>query len=383
VDIKKVRFTLFASVAAVSAALVSLAPVAAQTVPAGATWTAGPDAKGSNTIIGRVEAPTRTQNVAAGASMLVSGWAADTTAQGWAGISGVEVYSGAKDKGGTKLATGTVGLTRTDVADIIGPTFAKSGFSATVPASALSKLTPGAVTLYVYVNTPDKGSYYRTAPFTLGAPLPALEFPNDPIITIARPQEGMNVTQKQFNNRFTIQGFALDRNSPLNPASQTVGLANGLKESLLGPGCNGCANPNVKSAGISQIQVFMDGPKLPNGRPAPGAVNLYAFANNNSGTDACGAGCLYSRVPVSNNGRSTSWISREYGDAFDFAGFSLPVNWLNYEPGSHTLYVYARSAVTGKETVATVPFNLLEMNANGPILPDGAASLGNAPTRGH
>jgi len=382
VDLRKVRFTLFVSFAALCAVLTSLAPAAAQQAPA-AAWTAAPDAKGANTIVGRVETPTRTQQVAAGASVLVSGWAADTTATGWAGISGVEVYSAAKNNKGVKLATGTVGLNRTDVSDILGATFARSGFTATVPATELAKLTPGPLTLYVYVNTPDKGSYSKTAPFTLLAPLPALAFANDPIIAISRPSDGMNVTQKQFNNRFTITGFALDRNSPLDPASQAVGLANGLKDSLLGPGCSACANPNNKGAGISQVQVFMDGPKLPNGRPAPGAINLYASANNNAGTDACGSGCLYSRTPVSNNGRSTSWVSREFGDSFDFAGFSIPVNWLNYTPGAHTLYIYARSSVTGKETLGTVAFNLLEMDAQGPILPDGAASLGNAPTRGH
>ena len=48
-----------------------------------------------------------------------AGWAADTTAAGWAGISGVEVWNSAKDKGGTKLSTGSVGLGRPDVGRLV------------------------------------------------------------------------------------------------------------------------------------------------------------------------------------------------------------------------------------------------------------------------
>jgi len=182
VDIRKVRFTLFASLAAVCAAMASLAPVAAQQAPSTNVWTAGPDAKGANTIVGRVDPrPASPQgDVAPGASVLVSGWAADTTATGWAGISGVEVWSGSKASG-TKLATGTVGLNRPDVADTLGANFARSGFNATLPASELAKLTPGRVSLNVYVSTPDKGTYSRTLALTLREPL-VLEFPNDPMI---------------------------------------------------------------------------------------------------------------------------------------------------------------------------------------------------------
>jgi hypothetical protein len=75
-------------------------------------WTGASDAQGANTYIGRVESPRAGQTVQAGSNLLVSGWAVDTTAQGWAGFDQMQVYNGDRANGGTKLADGSVGLSR-------------------------------------------------------------------------------------------------------------------------------------------------------------------------------------------------------------------------------------------------------------------------------
>ena len=124
-----------AGIAALCLALSSIGPSFAQSVGAQGTWLAGPDGAGAGTILGRIETPRVRQNVSVSTSLLVSGWAADLTASGSAGIDGLEVWSGAKDSGGTKVASGSVGLARADVADAAGPAFTNSGFSAVVPAN--------------------------------------------------------------------------------------------------------------------------------------------------------------------------------------------------------------------------------------------------------
>ena len=87
------RPRLLAGVAATCIALSSISPSVAHAGFEGA-WVAGVEATGASTIIGRIEAPRARQSVKSGANLLVSGWAADTTASGWSGIDGVEVWSG-------------------------------------------------------------------------------------------------------------------------------------------------------------------------------------------------------------------------------------------------------------------------------------------------
>jgi hypothetical protein len=357
-------------IAAACVALSSAVPSFAQTTPAlQGSWLAGPDGQGPSTIIGRIEAPRPAQKVAAATNLLVSGWAADTTATGWAGIDGVEVWSGAKDKStSAKLGSGTVALSRADVGDSIGSNFVKSGFTAIVPSSALQPLS-GDVTLFVYLHTPGKGTWYRNVAINVtsvtGVNLATgvkLDYPSDPIVVIARPQEGMNITQKQRNNKFTFNGIALDRNPITDPAIQTSG-----------PGCNACAGATgalgtqARGAGISGITAYIDTP------PTRGDNSVFG----NFGTSC--AGCLYGNVLVSNAGflntpnrRQASIISGSYGSAYDFSGWSISINPALLAPGPHTLYVTATSSVTGalnannqftgKTTTGSVKFNILDMN---------------------
>jgi len=310
-----------------------------------------------NSIIGRIEAPRARQNINVGANLLVSGWAVDTTATGWAGISGVEVWNGAKPSG-TKLATGTVGLARTDVADFLGANFTNSGFTAIVPSTALKA---GALTLTVYLITPNKGSYLRTVAVTASAPT-ELAFPTDPVLVISRPQEGMAITQKQPNNKFTFNGFALDRNPTINPATglPVINPATG-QPALPGPGCAGSGGATSaigtqsRGAGVASITAYIDSPK---GDPL--------FPNFAA---PCGGGtCVGISSPlVSNKGflnvpgrPQGSFQSGSYGSDFDFSGWSVSINPSLLAPGPHTLYVTATSSITGKQTTASVNFFMLD-----------------------
>jgi hypothetical protein len=364
------RLKLLTGAAAACVALSSISPSFAQGTTLQGSWLSGPDGQGPSTIVGRVEAPRVNAKIVSSTNLLVSGWAADTTATGWAGIDGVEVWSGAKDKKeSAKLGSGTVGLTRADVGDALGSTFTASGFTAIVPSSALQPLS-GAVSLYVYLHTPGKGTWYRTVGINVSSAAgvniatgAALDFPTDPIVVIARPQDGMNITQKQKNNKFSFNGIALDRNAITDPNIQ-----------LSGPGCSGCAGStgamatSARGAGISSITAYIDTP------PAKGDQSIFG----NFGT-ACGAACLYSNILVSNAGfintpgrKAPSIISRNYGSQFDFSGWSISINPATLSPGPHTLYVTATSSVTGalnaanqfvgKTSTASVTFNILDLS---------------------
>jgi hypothetical protein len=331
----------------------------AQSGPVLGSWLAGPDGQGPSTIVGRVETPSRNQNIASGASVLVSGWAADTTAAGWSGIDGVEVWSGPKGGSATKLVTGNIGLTRTDISDALGAYFGKAGFNAVIPASALANLKPGSMNLYVYLHTPGKGSWYRTAALNLAPAPPPLAFATDPIVQIIKPQDGTAITQLQRTNKFTFSGFALDRNPITNPATQ-----------VLGPGCSGCGlfGTQARGAGIASVTAYIDS------RADPFNVNLPAVS-------------LYGNPLVSNLGSlnvpgrpQASIITRQYGTAFDYSGWSVSINPTLLAPGLHTLVVTATSSITprepgcervatvgsaacpGKQSTASVSFNILDMS---------------------
>jgi hypothetical protein len=357
--------------AAACLALTSIAPSYAQQAPAlGGSWLAGPDGTGSNTIVGRVETPRAGQNINPGSSLLVTGWAADLTASGWSGIDGVEVWAGAKDKGGTKLATGSVGLSRTDVAEIIGSGFTKSGFTAVIPSSALSSLNSGSQPFDVYLHTPGKGTWYRSVSVNVLAPL-SLPFPNDPVVWIAKPLDGQNITQKQNNSKFTFSGVALDRN-PLSAVQNSLALLPPGVGQSLSQGCPGCVGATsnwytqYRGAGVNTITAYLDNP------PAKGDNSIFG----NFGTP-CGTACLAGVTILANNkgvlnqaGKPQGSVaSRNYGSQFDFSGWVISMNPMLLTPGPHTLFVTATSAVTGKSSTASVTFNIIPFSSTQRIQP--------------
>jgi hypothetical protein len=386
---------LLTGIAATCLALASsIGPSFAQSGPTlTGSWLAGPDGNGSSTIVGRIETPRARATANNASNVLVSGWAADTTATGWAGIDGVEVWNGASDKSGsTKIATGTAGLARADVGDALGGSFINSGFTAIVKSGALQGTT-GPLTLFVYLHTPGKGTWYRTVAVnvisTVGvnsATGATLAFPNDPIIVIARPQEMMPITQKQRNNKFSFNGLALDRN---------VMNITDPKIQVTGPGCSGCygAAGNIatgaQGAGIASIFAYIDTP------PVKGDNTQFGLF----GTQ-CASACLYANILTDNGVHSTlnvagrpfpSIISRQFGTQFDFSGWSIATDPALLAPGQHTLFVTATSSVTGslnaagqfvgKTTTASVDFLILDLGHQN-IQPDPILCSGNSRANG-
>jgi hypothetical protein len=316
---------------------------------------------GTSTIIGRIEAPRSRQNINPASSVLVTGWAADTTARGWAGIDGVEVWTGAKDKGGTKLASGSVGLARSDISEALGGGFLNSGFSAVVPGSAWASMKAGGVGLYLYLHTPNKGTWYRTVSVNLLAPL-ALPFPNDPIVWIAKPQEGMNITQKQINSKISFSGVALDRN-PLSSVQDSLALLPPGFGQTMGTGCAGCSSSTGakgtqdRGAGINTITAYIDAP------PARGDNSVFgSFGTPCVGCAQGGVILVSGKGSINVAGKPQgSIIARQYGSQFDFAGWALSINPTLLAPGPHTLFVSAQSMITGKSNTASVNFNILAL----------------------
>jgi hypothetical protein len=132
----------------------------AQSQPGGG-WSPAAGAAGDNTYVGYIDQPASGANLAAGASFTVSGWVVDTTAEGWAGIDGVQVQT----QSGTLLANAAIGLYRPDVAAAMGnPFYANSGYNATVSTA----LPSGSQTLVVVAHTPDKGSWSKSVTVNVG-----------------------------------------------------------------------------------------------------------------------------------------------------------------------------------------------------------------------
>ena len=328
--------------------MVSVLPSYAQSTPTtggGTTglWTGGPDSAGANTYVGRIEAPRARATIQAGANLLVSGWAADTTASGWSGFDQMQVYNGDRTKGGSKVADGMVGLARPDIGEILGSNFANSGFSAVVKASAIPA---GAATLYVYLHTASKGWWYRPLPVTQAA-APVLPFPTDPIIDILKPNSGQVITQQQFGatQEYVITGFALDRNPQLNPNGPPK-----TNSPYAGPG----------NVGIQSITLYLD--KLP-GQPGynpdvnlfggqiggPPSPAIFSVSPNDVhvGFDPCQSrGALkYCQSAMS--------LTNSYGPNYTFAGWVSFFNQRVVQPDMfHTIYAVALSSVTGRTSMA-------------------------------
>jgi hypothetical protein len=149
---------------------------------------------------------------------------------------------------------------------IIGTNFTNSGFSMAVPSSALSSLPSGTVNLRLYIHTPSKGWWYRGTNVSAIQP-PTLRYPNDPVVYIAKPNDGMNITQRQLNNKITFSGVALDRN-PLSAVQNSLSLLPpGIGQTLTG-GCSACAGATgniytqYRGQGVDTITAYIDAPPV-------------------------------------------------------------------------------------------------------------------------
>jgi hypothetical protein len=344
---KRIARSATAVLATVAAAVMVVAPLVAeaQTAPRAGSYRPGPDATGNNTYIGRIEAP-RPTGLRLGADLLVAGWFVDTTAAGWAGADKGEVWLGNMGQG-TKLADLSTGQARADIRDALGaPDWTNSGFSGTIPASTLSQVQGGNQTLNVYLHTPNKGWWFKSAtinvPTTVG-----LQFPTDPIVFFVQPQQNQVVDQfAQANSRFSMRGVALDRNPVTDPSTQS---------------------PGVENAGIDRVQIYLDGPRGQGTFLGNAGLGAELLVNNLTGppNKTPGAG------PQNTGGTSNNlgFIAEGFGQQFSLGAFSLGTNPTTFSTGRHTVFAYARSSITGKENVASVTFELQRIHCN----PNGAA----------
>jgi len=230
--VRRLRGRLLWLVVAVVLALAVAAPAGAQSV--GGSWAPGSGASGDNTLEGSIDVPANGSQVASGANVLIGGWVVDTSAQGWAGVDGVQILSG-----NNQVATGIVGQSRPDVAAALGnPYFAASGFSAQVPASALSN---GSDTLTVAAHTPGKGTWTRQVTINVGGSSQPAQ-PTGLVGTILVPAENELI---QAVNEYIIRGTAYDTRT----------------HAELG-------------VGVDRVQVYLDGARGTTGSQFLGNANL-------------------------------------------------------------------------------------------------------------
>jgi hypothetical protein len=340
---KRIARSATAVLATVAAAVMVVAPLVAeaQTAPRAGSYRPGPDATGNNTYIGRIEAP-RPTGLRLGADLLVAGWFVDTTAAGWAGADKGEVWLGNMGQG-TKLADLSTGQARADIRDALGaPDWTNSGFSGTIPASTLSQVQAGNQTLNVYLHTPNKGWWFKSAvvniPSTVG-----LQFPNDPVVYFVQPQQNVVVDQfAQPRSRYSLRGVALDRNQVTDPNTQT---------------------PGVENSGVDRVQIYLDGPRGQGQFLGNAGLGAELLVNNLTGPANSreeGAG------PQNTGGTSNnlSFIASGFGEQFRLAAFSLGWNPTTVAGGRHTVWAYARSSITGKENSTSVTFDLQRIHCN-------------------
>jgi hypothetical protein len=98
-------------------------------------------------------------------------------------------------------------------------TFAHSAFSALMPATVLTTLSPGTETLGICLHTPDKGWWNRSVAVNLA---PAREPADEPINFFLHPLDNTTISQKQKFDKFSLYGYALDRTPLTDPGNQTL-----------------------------------------------------------------------------------------------------------------------------------------------------------------
>jgi hypothetical protein len=127
-----------------------------------------------------------------------------------------------------------------------------------------------------------------------------------PIVVIEKPTSGETINTHSNGGLYQAIGYALDRNAAVNQGSQ--------------------------GTGIDHVSVYLDAER-DNGGAFVGDAEL-AYSDQAAVT--------------------------AYGQQFISAGWRLTFKPTTIHAGSHTLFVYAHSVVTNKETFETVGFNITE-----------------------
>jgi hypothetical protein len=157
-------------------------------------------------------------------------------------------------------------------------------------------LAAGGHTLTAYAHTPGKGWWATQVSFTIGPAVPPPAALPAPINVVQSPRG--NTIARQ--DRYTIKGYALD------PAA-------------------------TRETGIDRVEVYMD------------------ELRGTSGSKSIG---------TAQPGLTRSEAADQYGAQFMSAGYQIDFKPTDFDPGNHHIYTYARSSVTGKETIDTAGFNI-------------------------
>lgn len=148
----------------------------------------------TESVLIAVDVPALEEQIANGQTVLVAGWAADTSGPG-TGINGVHVYVDVgADSGGAEIGIAAYGRARPDVAAAFGrPEWANSGYDLEWPVSGLA---PGAHTLYVYAHSSATDEWTLTTR-AINVGLGAL-IPPGPLAPVGSPRGGLNISILDF-----------------------------------------------------------------------------------------------------------------------------------------------------------------------------------------
>jgi hypothetical protein len=120
-------------------------------------WAPGQDADTATPLVGAVD-PVYSGDTSD--SVRLTGWVLDPLADESTGVDSLEVFLGAPDEGGTRLASAQLKLPRTDVpAAADNPQWANAGFALTVP---LDEVPDGTTLLTLAARTPQGGTWLNT-----------------------------------------------------------------------------------------------------------------------------------------------------------------------------------------------------------------------------
>jgi hypothetical protein len=262
-------------------------------------WQPGPGAVLDNTYAGVIDFPGSGSSVPPNQALTISGWVVDQGADGWAGADNVHVYEGLAGQGGTFLCQARFAQNRPDVAQALGnPFFANSGFALTL---APGTLAAGPHALNVYAHTPSKGWWSTSLQFSITTGNPAVSVASAtapaPVNVLVRPSE---VTISKQMDHYSIKGYALDPSA-------------------------------TNDSGIDHVDLYMDEMRGKGGTVYIGRASL---------------------------GQDQPEAAGRFGPHFETAGYQLDFKPVNFNVGSHHIYAYAVSSITGKETVAVTGFSI-------------------------
>lgn len=263
-----------------------------------ADWQPGPNAILDNTYSGSIDSPAAGTTLSSSQPLQIAGWVVDTSADGWTGVDGVDVYDGAVGAG-TFLGHALIDQSRPDVAQALGNDFwANSGFALNLSANTLGI---GGHTLTVYAHTPGKGWWSSSVSFSIAAPAAPVPVGAPPVNVIISPR-GITIGRGQAS--VTVKGYAFD------PA----------------------ATADTPNLGIDHVEVYVEEPRE------------IASAKHYVGLPQLG-------LPQ-------AAASDKYGITFYQAGWQIDMKLSNLDTGNHHIYAYAKSSITGQETMDTAGFNI-------------------------